>query len=248
MIGIDLTGKQALVTGGARGIGRACAETLAAAGARVAVADINLDGARTTAAQLKNGYALYLDLGDPKSISEGCKTLKAEFGKVDILINCGGIISYRAGIGAVSLEEWDRILDVNLRGSFLLCKELMEEMKQLGWARIINFSSMAARVGGIEAGIHYASSKAGLIGLTKSLAREGGPCGLTANAVAPGVITTDPVKQQVGDHEETYTRSIPMRRLGEPQDVANVVLFLASPLSDYVTGLVIDINGGMYMG
>ena len=245
---IDLTGKQALVTGGARGIGRACAQTLAAAGARVAVADINLEGARATAAQLKDGYALYLDLGDPQSVSVACKTLGSEFGKVDILINCGGIISYRTGIGAVSLEEWDKILDVNLRGTFLLCRELMEEMKQLGWARIVNFASMAARVGGIEAGIHYAASKAGLIGLTKTLAREGGPYGLTVNAVAPGIITTDPVKQQVGDHEQAYTSTIPLRRLGEPEDVANVVLFLSSPLSDYVTGLVIDINGGMYMG
>jgi 3-oxoacyl-[acyl-carrier protein] reductase len=248
MIRIDLTGKQALVTGGARGIGKACAETLTAAGARAAVADINLDGARATAAQLKDGYPLYLDLGDPLSISDACRTLRAEFGKVDILINCGGIISYRMGVGAVTLDEWDKILDVNLRGTFLLCKELMEEMKQLGWARIVNFSSMAARVGGIEAGIHYAASKAGLIGLTKTLAREGGPYGLTANAVAPGVITTDPVKAQVGDHEEAYTRTIPLRRLGEPQDVANVVLFLSSPLSDYMTGLVLDINGGMYMG
>lgn len=245
---IDLSGKQALVTGGARGIGKACADTLAAAGARVAVADINLEGARATAAQLKGGYALYLDLGDPQSIADACKTLRSEFGQVDILINCGGIISYRQGIGAVSLEEWDKVMDVNLRGTFLLCKELMAEMKQLGWARIINFSSMAARVGGIEAGIHYAASKAGLIGLTKTLAKEGGPFGLTANAVAPGVITTDPVKAQVGDHEEAYTRSIPLRRLGEPQDVANVVLFLASPLSDYMTGLVLDINGGMYAG
>ena len=245
---IDLTGKQALVTGGARGIGKACAETLAAAGARVAVADINMEGARATAASLRDGYALYLDLGDPQSIIDACKMLRSEFGKVDILINCGGIISYRTGVGAVSLEEWDKLLDVNLRGTFLLCKELMEGMKELGWARIVNFSSMAARVGGLEAGIHYAASKAGLIGLTKTLAREGGPYGLTANAVAPGIITTDPVRAQVGDHEEAYTKTILLRRLGEPQDVANVVLFLASPLSDYMTGLVLDINGGMYMG
>jgi 3-oxoacyl-[acyl-carrier protein] reductase len=139
-------------------------------------------------------------------------------------------------------------MNVNLRGPFLLCQALIESMKAQGYGRIINSSSLAARVGGIDVGIHYASAKAGLIGLTKTLAKEGGPFGITVNAIAPGFIATDPVLKQVGDRTETYTSTIPLRRLGQPEDVANAVLFLASHLSSYITGTVLDINGGLYMG
>ena len=158
---------------------------------------------------------------------------------MDILFNNAGIISYRQGIGAVTAEEWDTVIDVNLRGPFLLCQGLMEGMKRRGGGRIINASSLAARVGGIEAGIHYAASKAGLLGLTRTQAKEGGPYGITANAIAPGIIATDPVRKQISGHEESYTSGIPLRRLGTPEDVANVVLFLASALSAYVTGIVV---------
>ena len=245
---INLAGRNALVTGGAGGIGKACAEILAEAGTRVAVVDINLAGAQETASPLPGGIAVHCDLGDPADVAAACKQVVAELGGVDILVNCAGIIAYRRGINAVSLEEWDKVLDVNLRGTFLVCRELMEQMKARQWGRIINFSSLAARVGGIEAGLHYSVSKAGLIGLTRTLAKEGGPYGVTVNAVAPGIITTDPVQKQISGREQDYLAQIPMRRLGQPRDVANVVLFLASPLSDYMTGLVLDINGGQYMG
>ncbi|HHX43519.1 MAG TPA: SDR family oxidoreductase [Chloroflexi bacterium] len=245
---IDLSGKTALVTGGAGGIGKASATLLSRAGARVVIADINLPGAEEVAAELRNAAALACDLGDPMSVAETCATITAEYGGVDILFNNAGIISYRQGIGAVTAEEWDTVIDVNLRGPFLLCQGLMEGMKRRGGGRIINASSLAARVGGIEAGIHYAASKAGLLGLTRTLAKEGGPYGITANAIAPGIIATDPVRKQISGHEESYTSGIPLRRLGTPEDVANVVLFLASALSAYVTGIVVDINGGLYMG
>lgn len=245
---IDLTGKNALVTGGATGIGRECAYTLGGAGARVAVVDINLEGAQETARSLDQGLAVRCDLGDPESIAEMRDQVMSEMGRVDILINNAGIISYRRGIRAVTLEEWDLVLDVNLRGAFLVCREFIDPMKERGWGKIINFSSMAARVGGIEAGLHYSVSKAGLIGMTRTLAKEGGPFGICVTAVAPGIIGTEPVMKQIAGHESDYTDSIPLRRLGTPQDVANVVLFLASPLSDYVTGIVVDINGGLYMG
>jgi len=140
------------------------------------------------------------------------------------------------------------VLDVNLRGTYLVCQAFMESLQARGNGRIITFSSLAARVGGIEVGVHYTASKAGLIGLTRSLAKEGGPSGMTANAVAPGIILTEPVKAQVEGNEDAYTGQIPLGRLGDPQDVANVVLFLASPLASYVTGVVLDINGGIYMG
>jgi NAD(P)-dependent dehydrogenase (short-subunit alcohol dehydrogenase family) len=245
---IDLAGKKALVTGGARGIGRACATLLAEAGARVAVADLNLAGAQETVANFDQGLAIRCDLSDPADVAALCAQALTALGGVDILVNCAGLIAYHQGIASLSLEKWDQVLDVNLRGTFLVCQGLIEDMKRRRSGKIINFSSLAARVGGIEAGAHYAASKAGLIGLTRTLAKEGGPYGITANAVAPGIITTGPVRAQIGGHEEAYITQTLLKRLGTPEDVANVVLFLASPLSDYVTGIVIDINGGMYMG
>jgi NAD(P)-dependent dehydrogenase (short-subunit alcohol dehydrogenase family) len=245
---IDLTGKNALITGGASGIGRACAITLAEAGARVVVVDINDAGAQDTIAAIGQGLAVRCDLGDPASVSAMRERVLAEVGGVDILVNCAGIISYKQGIHAVPVDEWDLVLDVNLRGTYLVCGAFIDGMKERGGGKIVAFSSLAARVGGIEVGVHYAASKAALIGLVRTLAKEGGPHGINVNAVAPGIILTEPVKRQVAGREEAYVAQIPMRRLGEPQDVANVVLFLASPLSDYITGAVLDINGGIYMG
>ena len=245
---IDLTGKTALVTGGAAGIGRECAKMLAQASARVVVVDINLEGAQRTVESIGQGLAIRCDLGDPQDIAAMREKVMSATGGIDILVNCAGIISYRMGIGAVPLAEWDKVLDVNLRGTFLVCREFIEDMKKRKWGKIINFSSLAARIGGIEAGLHYSVSKAGLVGLTRTLAKEGGPFGINVNAVAPGIIATDPVKKKIGGREDDYIATIPLRRIGEPGDVANVVLFLASPLSDYVTGIVLDINGGMYMG
>lgn len=245
---IDLTGKNAVVTGGASGIGRECARALASAGAQVAAVDVNLEGAQETVTTIDRGFAIHCDLANPDDVASMRRQVVSQMGGVDILVNCAGIIAYRRSIGAVSLEEWDQVLDVNLRGTYLACREFIEGMKARGGGRIVNFSSLAARVGGIEAGIHYVASKAALIGFTRTLAKEGGPFGITVNAVAPGIITTDPVRRQIGGREEAYVAQIPLRRLGTSEDVANVVLFLASPLSSYITGVVLDINGGMYMG
>jgi len=245
---IDLSGRTALVTGGAGGIGRVTAAFLAEAGARVIIADINLPGAEAAAADLRDASALRCDLADPSSVAETCARIEADYGGADIVFNNAGIIAYRQGIGAVTTEEWDLVVDVNLRGPFLLCQGLMEAMKRRRGGRIINSSSLAARVGGIEAGIHYSASKAGLLGLTRTLAKEGGPFGITANAIAPGIIETDPVRKQISGHEDSYVTGIPLQRLGKPEDVANAVLFLASPLAAYITGIVLDINGGLYMG
>jgi len=245
---IDLTGKNALITGGASGIGRACAIGLAQAGAQIALVDVNETGMAETVDAAGGGLAVACDLSDPEQILHMRQQVIDALGGVDILVHCAGIISYLRGIDAVPLEEWDRVLDVNLRGTYLVCQAFIEGMKARRDGRIIAFSSLAARVGGIEVGIHYTASKAGLIGLTRTLAKEAGPFGITVNAVAPGFILTAPVRQQLAGREGEVAAQIPLRRLGEPQDVANVVLFLASPLASYITGAVIDINGGMYMG
>lgn len=249
MIPIDLSGKRALVTGGARGLGRACALTLAEAGARVAVVDVNLAGAEETAAMCPDGLAWRCDLSDPAAIEALAPQVEAEFGDLDILINNAGIVAYAQGIAGYTLEQWDRVLDVNLRGTVWMCRVFVEGMKRRCDGRIVNFSSLAARVGGIEAGMHYAASKAGLIGVTKTLAKECGPYGITVNAIAPGIIGSDTVLGLLsGEKQVALAQQALLRRLGTPQDVANVVLFLASPLSSYITGAVIDINGGMYLG
>jgi 3-oxoacyl-[acyl-carrier protein] reductase len=245
---INLYGKTALITGGAAGIGRACAQVFSDAGAEVIVVDINLAGAEETIKTIGHGLALQCDVANPEDITNLGKIVESHHMAVDILVNCAGILSYKRGIGAISVEEWDMIHNINLRGTYLMCREFIEGMKARGGGRIINFSSLAARVGGIEVGIHYTSTKSALIGFTMTLAKEGGPYNITVNTVAPGIILTEPVKKQMSGREEAYIGQIPLRRLGQPEDVANVVLFFSSPLSAYITGVVLDINGGMYMG
>lgn len=248
MIMIDLSGKRALVTGGARGLGRACALRLAEAGATVGVVDIDLEGAHETAAACPGGLAFQADLADPDAILRMAAKVHESLGDLDILINNAGIVAYARGVAGFSLEEWDRVLDVNLRGTVWVCRAFIEGMKRRRNGRIINFSSLAARVGGIEAGLHYAASKAGLIGVTRTLAKECGPYGITVNAIAPGIIATETVLRFLAGREQEYAAQSLLGRLGTPEDVANAVLFLASPLASYITGIVLDINGGMYMG
>lgn len=248
MITIDLSGKRALVTGGAQGLGRACALRLAEAGATVAVVDINLEGARETAEACPDGLAFYADLANPDSILKMASEVQGALGDLDILVNNAGIIAYARGVAGFSLEEWDRVLNVNLRGTVWVCRAFIEGMKRRRNGRIINFSSLAARVGGIEAGLHYTASKAGLIGVTRTLAKECGPYGITVNAIAPGIIASETVLRQLAGREQAYATQSLLGRLGTPEDVANAVLFLASPLASYITGIVLDINGGMYMG
>jgi len=244
---IDLNGKNALVTGAAAGIGKACALSLAEAGSNVVAVDINEDGALGTIGEIGSGLAVACDLRDPDAIASMRDTVLGALGGIDILVNSAGLIYYRKGIDAVTVDEWDQVMEINVRGTFLVCQAFMDSLKKRRDGRIINFSSMAARVGGVEVGLHYTTSKAGLIGMTRSLAKEGGPFGITANALAPGIILTGPVKEQVGDHEDEYKKQIPLQRLGEAEDIANVVTFLASPMAAYVSGVVLDVNGGMYM-
>jgi 3-oxoacyl-[acyl-carrier protein] reductase len=252
MIPIDLTGRNALVTGGAAGLGRAISETLGLAGAAVAVVDIDLAGAQRTAEQIVGSggraVALRCDVASPEAVTSLRRQVAEQLGAVDILINNAGIIRYSRGIANITLADWDRLLTVNLRGAFLMSQAFLEGMKARGWGRIVCLSSLAARVGGIEVGCDYTASKAGLIGLGRTLAKEGAPFGVTVNLVAPGIMATGPVQAQMAGREDQVAAGIPLGRLGQPQDVANGVLFLCSSLADYITGIVVDINGGMYMG
>ena len=245
---IDLSGKRALITGAAAGIGRACAVALAEAGTTIVAVDVNEQGIQQTIDAIGSGFAVRCDLSRPDDVESMRDQVLAELGGIDILLNCAGIISYKKGIGAFPIEEWDRVLNVNLRGTYLVCRAFVEGMKERHWGRIVTFSSLAARVGGIEVGLHYTASKAALIGFTRTLAKECGPYGITVTAGAPGVSLTEPVRKQIQGREADYLAQIPLRRLGEPEDVANVVLFLSSSLSGYITGSVLDINGGIYMG
>ena len=188
------------------------------------------------------------DVSDPESVAQMACAVLAAFGGIDILVNNAGVISFKRGINGITIDEWDNVMNVNLKGPFLVCRQFVDQMKERRSGKIINLSSMAARVGGIEVGIHYAASKAGIIAFTKTLAKEMGPFGVNVNAIAPGFTETAPVKTQLEGREGQFTAPIPLGRLGQPMDTAKTVLFLASSLSDYITGLVIDVNGGQYMG
>jgi 3-oxoacyl-[acyl-carrier protein] reductase len=245
---ISLKEHNILVTGGARGLGRAYAEKISQAGGHVAIADIDIKLAQHTASQIVNAHAYQCDLATPDDMGKLHQQILKDMDRsIDILINNAGVISYNKGIKSISIDEWDHLIDLNLRGAFWAVREFVDDMKKRGNGKIINISSLAARVGGIDAGVHYTVSKSGIIGLTKSLARKLGPFGITVNAVAPGIMLTEPVKQQISGREAKYISQIPLGRLGTPEDAANAVLFFCSHLSDYITGCVLDVNGGMYM-
>lgn len=247
MIPIDLSGRSALVTGAASGIGRATAVRLAEAGAGVFGLDINEAALDELASAVPGVTPLPCDITDAAAVDRAVTTAE-NAGPLHALVHCAGIISYRKGIGAVSADEWEKVLSVNLGSAFTLCRRAIEPMKQSGGGSIVLFSSLAAEVGGIEVGIHYAASKAGLIGFVRTLAKEGGPHGVRVNAIAPGIVGTGPVLAQVGGHEESYRRSIPLGRIGDPDEIADAVLFLCTDLSRYITGTTLDVNGGLYLG
>lgn len=245
---IDLSNQTAVVTGGARGIGRACGRALGEAGARVIVVDVDRAGAEAAAAALPDGVALPCDLSSPADVGAACRRVEEEFGGAQILVNNAGLVVYKRGIASVSVDDWDRTMAVNLRGTFLVCQGLLPGMKAREYGRIVNLSSMSARQGAMDSSIDYAASKGGVVAFTRTLAKEAGPYRITVNALAPGIIGTEPVLREYAGREEELHRMIPLRRLGTPEDVAGAVLFFASDLGSYITGAVLDINGGLFIG
>jgi 3-oxoacyl-[acyl-carrier protein] reductase len=245
-----LEGRVALVTGASQGIGRACALALANAGARVALAARNSEKLSETAQQITNagGQAsvFALDLASEESIRAGAKAVLAAMGKIDILVNNGGITRDNLML-RMKLADWDAVLTTNLTGTFLLTQSVATAMLKARFGRIINITSVVGETG--QAGqANYAASKAGLIGLTKSLARELASRNITVNAVAPGFIAT-PMTDVLNEQQRAaMLTQIPLDRPGTPEDIANAVAFLASEHASYITGHVLDVNGGMYMG
>jgi len=242
-----LEGEVAIVTGGGRGLGEAICLTLAREGAHVAVSDINMADAERVANAIKQmgrkAVAIKVDVSQEKEIKAMVARTIEAWGTIDILVNNAGIC-YQGTVAEMSEEAWDKVLDVNLKGTFLCSREVMPTLKQKRAGKIINMGSLAGKVGGIVVGANYSASKAGVICLTKSLAKELAPFGINVNCIAPGVIDTE--MTQPFPREEMI-KSIPLRKLGEPQDVADAVLFLASQESKYITGETLNVNGGILM-
>ncbi|HEY5328873.1 MAG TPA: 3-oxoacyl-[acyl-carrier-protein] reductase [Acidobacteriaceae bacterium] len=246
----SLTGKIALVTGASQGIGRACALELARNGATVALAARNLDKLESVAAEITaaggTAKAFALDVASEDSIKACAKAVIAEFGAVHILVNNAGITKDNLML-RMKRQDWDDVMTTNLTGAFLLTQALASPMLKARWGRIINITSVVGEIG--QAGqANYAASKAGMIGLTKSLARELASRGITCNAVAPGYIETAMTAVLTDEQKSAMTTHIPLQRVGADSDIAAAVAFLASEGAGYITGHTLDVNGGMYMG
>ena len=243
---LDLSGKIALVTGASRGIGKSIATTLAEAGATVFGTATGERGAEAISAYLGDkGHGLVLNVTDPQSVENLFASIKEKAGDVDILVNNAGITRDNL-LMLMKEDEWQDILDTNLTSLFRLSKPVMRSMMKKRHGRIINIGSVVGTMG--NAGqVNYSAAKAGLIGFTKSLAREVASRQITVNAIAPGFIQTDMTDELTEDQQQAIMSQVPMRRLGQAQEIANAVLFLASDAAAYITGETLHVNGGMYM-
>ena len=246
---ISLEGKTALVTGAGRGIGREIALTLARAGCSVGVSDIDEQTATETARDIESSgqksAALQANVAKSDDVSRMVTQFLEKMGHIDILVNNAGIT--RDGLlMRMKEDDWDAVLSINLKSAFLCCKEAVRPMMKARTGKFINIASVIGLIG--NAGqANYAASKAGLIGMTRSLAREFASRSITVNAVAPGFIKTAMTDKLTDEEKNKLTSQIPLQTLGMPGDVANAVLFLSSPLADYITGQVLTVDGGLVM-
>ena len=244
---MHLEGKRAVVTGAGQGIGRAIALKLVSVGGHVAVVDVYLEGAEAVAKEIADSggtaKAYKLDVSKADKVTEVMKEVAADLGGVEILVNNAGIARDNLII-RMSPDDWDRVIRVNLHGAFHCIRAVARTMMSQRYGRIVNISSVIGQVGNIGQA-NYAASKAGLVALTKTVARELGPRGITANAVAPGFIETAMTETLSEKVKEDFAAKIMLRRLGSPEDVANVVAFLASDEGSYVTGQTVNVDGGM---
>jgi len=243
---IDLTGRVALVTGSTRGIGRAIAEALSECGARVAIVGRDAAKAAEVAAAISpeaRGFAC--DVADPASVTALVSAVEEAFGSVDILVNNAGLTRDNIML-RLKDDDWDAVIDANLRGAFVAIRSATRGMMKRRWGRIINIASVVGLVGN-KGQTNYAASKAGLIGLTKAVAKEFASRNILANAIAPGFIETDMTAAMTPEARKSLEGSIPLERLGSPNDIASMVAFLASEHAGYITGQVLVVDGGMVM-
>ena len=247
---MSLAGRVALVTGASQGIGRACAVRLASAGAAVAVAARNQEKLDELVSEIKasggNAAAFPLDVSDEEQIKSTFKSVLGKFTKMDILVNNAGITRDQL-VMRMKRADWDMVLNTNLTSAYCCIQQVIGSMLKQRWGRIISISSIFGQMG--QAGqANYAASKAGLIGLTLAIAREVASRSITCNAVAPGFVQTAMTSGLPEDLKQTALKLIPLGRIGTPEDVANAVAFLASDEASYITGHVLNVNGGMLMG
>ena len=241
--------RTALVTGASRGIGRACAIALAQAGTRVALAARDRAKLEETAEEVRkagvDAHVVTIDMGSIDSIKEAITATAKDFGRIDILVNNAGIT--RDGLALrMKPDDWDAVLRTNLTGSFFASQQVLQGMMKERWGRIINIASIVGESGN-PGQANYVASKAGLIGLTKSLAQEIASRNITVNAVTPGFIDTDMTSVLTDDQKANMLAQIPLKRFGKPEDIAAAVRFLASEDASYITGHILSVNGGMYM-
>lgn len=246
---MEFKGQVALITGSARGIGKAIAIGLAQKGVNIAIADVNLEEALNTSREIaKLGVrteAFGLDVSISEEVKRVFEDIYKSFGRLDILVNNAGI-TRDSLLLRMKEEDWDSVININLKGAFLCSKEAVKIMTRQRYGRIVNISSVVAFIGN-SGQVNYSASKAGIVGLTKTIAKEYASRGITANAVAPGFIMTAMTEALPEDVKEEMRKAIPMGRFGTVEDVAGAVIFLSSPESGYITGQVIHVNGGMYM-
>jgi 2-hydroxycyclohexanecarboxyl-CoA dehydrogenase len=246
---MSLKGKVAIVTGAGSGIGRAIAVRLARDEAAIAVLDLNAEGAAETARTITDAggraLALTVDCANEAAIKAAAARIRSEWGPITVLVNNAGIANFVPYMD-ITEEIWDRTIAINLKGPHLCCREVIPDMLAAGWGRIINITSSSVQSGSF-AQAHYVSSKGGLLGLTKALALEYAPTGITVNMVPPGFIDT-PLLRAAPIDAEAFAQTLPMKRIGQPEDVAAACAYLASEEAGYVTGQTISTNGGRYMG
>jgi 3-oxoacyl-[acyl-carrier protein] reductase len=247
---MKLEDRAAIVTGGARGIGETIGLTFLREGARVAIIDSDKERLeilrKETVKKHKDVIAIPCDITKSSEVKAMVDQVRNTFGRIDILVNNAGIIR-RGTIETVTEEDWDRVIEVNLKGAFNCCKAVAPIMKNQGYGKIVNVTSIAGKMGDITSAPGYGPSKAGVDALTKTLARQLAQYGINVNSVAPHAIETEMSAQWSEERRREIIASIPLGRLGKPEDVANAVLFLASEEASFITGEILDVNGGALM-